>query len=706
MVQIVDGMIRLCQAQQDLLADQPADTAAKATEKARAAAAAQIRSITFGTSGYAFVLDDEGNTMVHCHQDREGQNVVKDLKLEGFGEVLAKKSADSVGFLDYTFEGRSKFVAYRFFAPWNWIVCVSGYWDELSADSAKLSRETVIEELQSFYRASEDKVGTKTEFPLSRIRFANAQGDVEVDIQQGKVGEKAGNVAKQPWFKTAMSLKSGEVENTGVTLPEEGDGIIMRFAAPVWSDGEPEGVLVVDLDWTLAWGLLAGHTFGKTGYAYILNDKGVCVSHPKFTYKDQVNLTGGTYGKLGELVANKMLAGETGVERYVFDGVDKFCAYHPLAVGNVNYTVAGTAPVDEFLSSVNEMQTKAQKDQKTVMTMVIGGAVVFAVVGAFIAFLFSRGIAVRLQRIIEGLGSGAEQVTAASQQLSSSSQELSQSSSEQASGLEETSSSLEEMSSQTKQTAQNADQAEKEMALADQVVNQGVSAMKRMSEAMADIQNASVETSKIIKTIDDIAFQTNLLALNAAVEAARAGEAGKGFAVVAEEVRNLAQRSAAAARNTAELIERSQNSSENGAKLAGEVADNLDKIRDNASQVDTLITEISAAAKEQAQGIDQINTAVAEMDKAVQQNASTSEESASAAEELSSQAEQLHSMVTDLVAIVGGSSAAARNQLQMPRRRPANKPQRLVGPAKRNKPQPVENPERLIPMDEDDFKDF
>ena len=196
-----------------------------------------------------------------------------------------------------------------------------------------------------------------------------------------------------------------------------------------------------------------------------------------------------------------------------------------------------------------------------------------------------------------------------------------------------------------------------------QTVSRASETMDKLTVSIGEISQASEETSKIIKTIDEIAFQTNLLALNAAVEAARAGEAGAGFAVVADEVRNLAMRAAEAAKNTADLIEGTVRKVKEGSDLVEKTDVEFREVALSVGKSGELVGEISAASHEQAQGIEPINKAVSEMDKAVQRNAANAEEAASASEEMNAQACQMNEFVSALRALVHGSKGdgAARN---------------------------------------------
>jgi methyl-accepting chemotaxis protein len=294
------------------------------------------------------------------------------------------------------------------------------------------------------------------------------------------------------------------------------------------------------------------------------------------------------------------------------------------------------------------------------------GLFLFILAAGLTAVVFiTRSIVIPIQSVIEGLTQGAEQVSSASDQISQASQQVAQGSGEQAAGIEETSSSLEEIASMTKQNASNAGEANGLMSEVGGLVNKGKESMDRLSTAIEEIKRSSDDTSRIVKTIDEIAFQTNLLALNAAVEAARAGDAGKGFAVVAEEVRNLAQRASEAARNTAPLIEGSVKNADQGVSVASETAKALNEVTTSVQKVSDLVSEIAAASKEQAQGLEQVVTAVAQINHITQANAANSEESASASEELNAQVDQVNSMIQELVAIVGGSNGARNGGIQV-----------------------------------------
>jgi len=253
------------------------------------------------------------------------------------------------------------------------------------------------------------------------------------------------------------------------------------------------------------------------------------------------------------------------------------------------------------------------------------------------------------------LSSGAEMVMAAAGQMSGSSQSLSQSATEQAASLEETSASVEELALMTRKNADATTEVVGHLKEVDTRAMESNEALHDMVAAMAGIQDSSRQVSKIIKTIDEIAFQTNILALNAAVEAARAGAAGMGFAVVADEVRSLAHRSAQAAQDTTALISESISRAQSGTGSVERLTTSIASITQSVANVKRLADDVSVASRQQSAGIEQVSRAIIELEKSTQAIAGTAEEGAAASEELTSHSETVMGVVGQLEVLVGSS---------------------------------------------------
>ena len=165
-------------------------------------------------------------------------------------------------------------------------------------------------------------------------------------------------------------------------------------------------------------------------------------------------------------------------------------------------------------------------------------------------------------------------------------------------------------------------------------------------EHILDAFKAEFETVKQeTGTIDSISSQTNLLALNASIEAARAGEAGKGFAVVAEEIRKLAEQSAASAVSTRELIEGSIHDVEEGNKAVALVSETLDEVIKGINDIADTSKSLSENSQSQATAMEQAEQGVNQISEVVQSNSAMAQETSATSEELSAQAETLDNLV-------------------------------------------------------------
>ena len=292
------------------------------------------------------------------------------------------------------------------------------------------------------------------------------------------------------------------------------------------------------------------------------------------------------------------------------------------------------------------------------------------VLGAGLVIWFTdrvgRSISRPMGTIVARLRVDAEHSAAEAASVHSSSMAVSSGAQSQAAAIEQTTASLAEVSTAARSNAEHASTAQQAAVQARTAAEQGSAQMQSMTEAINALLESSHDVTRIIKTIDEIAFQTNILALNAAIEAARAGEAGSGFAVVAEEVRSLAQRSANAARETTEKITATNARTNAGSEISTQVAGTLTSILAKAREVEGLVGKIAEASREQDLGIEQISAAIREIGQVTESNTVSAGKTAASAEGLEGRAEELSKMVGELQAVVFGGHVEETLSLRRP----------------------------------------